>query len=303
MQAKTLIILNPHAGNGSAGRLWTRIEPLLWKALGKLVIAVTQTPEEVAPHLARAREAGLTRVICIGGDGTSHSLINELIHLNQSDPAAPHMTFGCLPIGTGRDWSRTLGTPHTPEAAVRWIASAHPVPVDVGHVDTGNQAAYFLNIASAGASGEVTRRADQQNRRPWTYLVGTLLTLARYTPPQVRVLLDGKLWYEGKSYLVAVANGRYFGHNMRIAPDADIHDGLFDVVLVEGMPRLRVMGALQTAYTGEHIKRGDVHTARARSVEIQSAVTLPCEKDGEVLSGGTVRFECIPHALEMLAVR
>jgi len=80
---KTLIILNPHAGSGRAGRLWSKIEPLLWQELGELVVAVTQRPEEIAPHLESARAAGLTRVIAIGGDGTNHSLVNELVRLNQ----------------------------------------------------------------------------------------------------------------------------------------------------------------------------------------------------------------------------
>src|SRR5579864_793921 len=101
---KTLVILNPHAGSGRAGRLWTRIEPLLWYALGVLGVAITQHPEEVALHLDKARAAGLTRVMAIGGDGTNHALVNSLMRLNELEPTAPRMTFGCLPIGTGHDW-------------------------------------------------------------------------------------------------------------------------------------------------------------------------------------------------------
>src|SRR3989442_860458 len=93
----TLIILNPHAGSGRAGKLWTEIEPLLWRELGELVVAVTQRPEDVAEHLDKARAAGLTRVIAIGGDGTNHALINSLIKLNREHPEGPQMTFGNLP--------------------------------------------------------------------------------------------------------------------------------------------------------------------------------------------------------------
>src|SRR5215471_1474594 len=100
----TLIILNPHAGGGRAGKLWTQIEPMLWEELGELVVAVTQRPEEVAGHLDKAQAAGLTRVIAIGGDGTNHALINELVRLNKQYPAEPLITFGNLPLGTGQDW-------------------------------------------------------------------------------------------------------------------------------------------------------------------------------------------------------
>src|SRR6185369_4330955 len=100
---KTLIILNPHAGSGRAGRLWSQIEPLLWKELGELVVAITEKPQDVAQHLEKAHAADLKRVIAIGGDGTNHALVNELIRLNKRYPDEPPMTFGSLPIGTGRD--------------------------------------------------------------------------------------------------------------------------------------------------------------------------------------------------------
>src|SRR5579859_5304743 len=165
---RTLIVLNPHAGSGRAGRLWKRIEPLLWDALGELVIAVTERPDEVAAHLDKARAAGLTRVIAIGGDGTNHALINGLMRLNAADPDAPRMTFGCLPIGTGHDWARTLGIPESPAAAVRWIAAATPKLLDVGHIeyvveDQTHLSRHFLNVASGGIGGLIDARVSQQH--------------------------------------------------------------------------------------------------------------------------------------------
>ncbi len=305
MVGKTLIILNPHAGSGRAGRLWTRIEPLLWKEIGELVIAVTQKPEEVAAHLEQARAAGLMRVIAIGGDGTNYALINELMRLNRQDPDAPRMTFGCLPIGTGHDWARTLGIPARPADAVRWIAGAHPAPLDVGslHFTQNGKAVErnFLNIASGGISSEISERVNRQSRRyPWTFLAASVQALLTSQPTQLRVRLDGQPWYDGSAYIVAVANGRSFGHGMKVAPDARINDGKFDVVLVEGMSRARIIGALNTVYSGTHVKRSDVHVARAQTVEIESAGKLGLELDGEPTSGEGIRFDILPGALNTL---
>jgi len=69
-------------------------------------------------------------------------------------------------------------------------------------------------------------------------------------PPRLAVQLDGKLWYEGHAYIVAIANGQTFGHGMRVAPNAVYNDGLFDVILVEGMPRTRIVMALNTVSVG-----------------------------------------------------
>jgi diacylglycerol kinase (ATP) len=303
----TLIILNPHAGSGRAGKLWSKIEPLLWQELGELVIAVTQRPEEVAAHLDKARAAGLTRVIAIGGDGTNHALVNELIRLNRSDPSDPQMTFGSLPIGTGRDWARTLGIPFTPADAVRWIKSAQPSPLDAGELVTeqanGTTATrHFLNIASVGISGMITGQINQLiERRPWTFYKATVEALLRYRPPHMTIRLDGALWYEGEAYIVAIANGRTFGHGMKIAPNADYGDGMFDVVLVEGMPRARVLAALNTVYSGAHLKRSDVHWQRARVAEVEcSTGPLSMELDGENAVGSKLHFEVLPGALSTL---
>jgi YegS/Rv2252/BmrU family lipid kinase len=299
---KTLIILNPHAGSGRAGRLWTQIEPILWRELGELVVAITQRPEDVAVHLDKARAAGLTKVIAIGGDGTNHAIVNELVRLNREQPDAPKMTFGCLPIGTGQDWARSFGIPLDPVKAVSWIKGAHPVPFDIGHVSTNVIDYHFLNIASMGISGEIARRVNMQRRRwPWSFYQKTLEALLWYKTPNITVKLDGKSWYNGKAYVVAVANGTSFGHGMQIAPNADSSDGLFDVVLLEGIPRWKAIPALSTVYSGEHVKRSDVHVGRARVVEVESSDgKLPMELDGEQESGGPVRFEVLPGILPIL---
>jgi diacylglycerol kinase family enzyme len=87
---------------------------------------------------------------------------------------------------------------------------------------------------------------------------------------------------------------------MMVAPEAQIDDGLLDVVLVEAMPRLEAARALNTMYTGSHVNRKDVHIARAKIIEIDADRVLLGEKDGELISGTTARFEIVPRALEML---
>src|SRR5258708_29248025 len=215
----------------------------------------------------------------------------------------PAMTFGQLRIGTGQDWARAMGIPFDPEQAVRWIASAHPAPLDVGQLTTPdsseNVERYFLNIASAGISGMIMERINRiPDRRPWTFHRKVVEALAVYTPRKMTIKLDGNPWYDGKAYLVAIANSGVFGRGMHIAPDAIYNDGLFDVVLVEGMPRLESILMLHTVYSGTHLKRHDVHAQRARIVEIEGdARPMGMELDGEHAAGKSLRFEVLPGAL------
>jgi len=103
-------------------------------------------------------------------------------------------------------------------------------------------------------SGSVARlRSGSTTRRsviPGLFYTSTLKGLLTSRPPRLAVQLDGKLWYEGHAYIVAIANGQTFGHGMRVAPNAVYNDGLFDVILVEGMPRTRIVMALNTVFSG-----------------------------------------------------
>lgn len=298
---RTLVVLNPHAAGGKAGRLWRKLEPLLWQSLGDLVIAVTKNPLEIAEHLETAYASGVTRVIAIGGDGTNHALVNAIITLNSQHSGEPPMIYGNVPVGTGRDWARGTGFPTKAEVAARWIAHAQPRPTDVGHLAADGERSYFLNIASAGLSGEVDRRVNAtQVRRPWTFLQATIVTLLSHRPQPMRVEVEGSLWYEGNAYLVAVANGTTFGHGMKIAPTAQITDGLFDVILIEGMPRLEALVALRKLYDASHLVHPGVQFRRGQQVHI-TGDDIGLDLDGEPASGDDLTFTIKPGLLQLLS--
>lgn len=301
----TLIILNPHAAGGRAGQLWSKIEPLLWDRLGELVIAVTQHPEDVAQHLDKAYATGLTRVISIGGDGTNHALVNGLADLGEQYPDGPPLTYGMLPVGTGSDWARSNGIPLDLEKAADWIASAQPHPTDIGLVTyddgAGTQARrHFLNIASTGLGGEVDKRVNRaRSRRPWTFLAATVASILTYRPSTMRVWLDGEEWFEGKTLLVAVANGSTFGHGMKIAPNAITDDGLFDVVLVGNASKLDVLATLREVYNGTHLTHPAVQHQRAKTVRIEDG-GVALDLDGEHAQGNSLEFTVRPGLLRLL---
>lgn len=300
--SKTLIILNPRAGSGRAGKAWTELEPLLWDLLGELVVAITGHPDEVARHLDSARQAGLTRVISIGGDGTNHALVNALAALNERYPDEPPMVYGNLPIGSGRDWARHQHIPFDIKAAAHWIANAQPVPTDLGLLTFDGQREHFLNIASVGLSGAVVQRINRMPvRRPWSFLEATVRAILSHQPDEVQVRLDGADWYEGSAYLVAVANGSTFGHGMKIAPQAQTNDGQFDVVLVRGVSKPRILAALRRVYDGSHLTHPAVKFAQGKHLSLRGLRgSIHLDLDGEFASGRDLRFQMQPGLLHML---
>jgi len=140
-----------------------------------------------------------------------------------------------------------------------------------------------------------------RRRTSLTFLRTTIAALFKYRPQRVAVECDGRKFYEGPSYLLAVANGRYFGRGMWVAPNALIDDGLFDVVVVEGMPRYRILLALRTVFSGRHLRRTDVHHGRAASVRVHSEDGPLClEFDGEEAQGQDLLYTVSPEALRVL---
>lgn len=301
--SKTLIVLNPRAGSGRAGRLWKELEPLLFEKLGELVVAITEHPNDVAQHLEQAYASGLTRVVSIGGDGTNHCLVNALADLNQRHPEGPHMVYGIIPIGTGRDWARATNIPTGDHrATAEWIASAEPRPVDLGLVEYDGKREYFLNITSLGMGGDVVERVNSVPvRRPWTFLQATITTLLRYQPPPIQVTIDGKTWYDERAFALVVANGGYFGHGMKIAPDAKYDDGLFDVLVIKKASRMKLLAALQEVYKGTHLTHPAVRHTRGKEVKVHSPTgVIGMELDGEYAAGRDITLTVHPAALHML---
>ena len=301
---RTLIIVNPHSAGGRSQRIFKKIEGRLFDVFGEIMIAITHRPQEVAGHLDTAARTDVGRLITIGGDGTNHLVLNAL-----AERADLKVAFGSIPLGTGHDWARSLGVPEDPHEALDWLAHARPVPCDLGKVQylnmqTGGKPStrIFLNIASAGVSGEVDHRVNRARRRSsLTFLRATIATLMKYRPQRVSVVCDGKEFYSGSSYLVVVANGQYFGRGMWIAPKALINDGIFDVITVEGMSRLRILLAFKAVYAGTHLKREDVKHTRAASVLVRSEDRpLKLDLDGEEALGQELRFAVMPGAVNVL---
>lgn len=301
---RTIIIINANACGGKAVSVYKSIEGRISDAFGDLTVAISEKPDDLSRHLEAVSESGLDLVIAVGGDGTNHSVINALARQPGLGAA-----FSCLPVGTGTDWGRALGIPSNPAAALDWILQARPVPCDLGKVEYsvpkngGRRASrYFLNISSLGVSGEIVARVNRLRRRTsLTFLRTTIAVLLKYRPRRITVECDGRSFYQGTTYLLAVANGRCFGRGMWVAPNALVDDGLFDAVLVEGMPRLRILLALRTVFSGRHLRRKDVHFRRAALVRVRSEDGPFClELDGEEAHGEDLLYTVSPRALKVL---
>ncbi|MBW2312983.1 MAG: diacylglycerol kinase family lipid kinase [Deltaproteobacteria bacterium] len=305
MGVHTVVVVNPKSRNGATGRGWQRVERALRDALGPAEVAMTCGPRD-AERLAReAVAAGAERILVAGGDGTASEVVAGLLGAGLGDRAA----LGFLPLGTGGDWSRTLGTPRALPEALRSLSDGHERRLDAGRLefespDGETHETHFLNIASGGLSGAVDRLVNETPKTlggTASFLIGTLRGLASYRNVACRVEVDGRLLHEGPLVLATAANGRYFGGGMHVAPQARPDDGLLDVVVIPGVSKGRLLSRMPDLYRGTHLELPEVAFAQGRRVEFTPEEPWHLDVDGEHVPARAARFEIVPGALRVLA--
>lgn len=288
-------IVNPAAGRGRTARLWPEIERFLRHAGLRFRAFFTRGnghASELAEKAARWEEGIL---LAVGGDGT----VNEVVNGIAAAGAFPTATLALLPTGSGNDLCRTLGISGDPLSVLRHLASGSCRPLDVGLV--GERC--FLNICGVGFDAEVAYAVNQGFR--WlrgtpAYLAGVLKALVGFRPVAFDLVLDGQsLAFKGM--MVAVANGAFFGSGIKIAPRAEVDDGLFDVCVVGEVSKLELLRLLPRAYSGGHEGHPAVRFFRAREVRISSPEgSLYVQGDGEILGRTPAVFRVKRHAIRVL---
>lgn len=264
------VILNPQAGGGKAGAVWRHIAPLLEDVIGEFELFRTEAPMDATHLVRKAISDGAELIVAVGGDGTLNEVVNGF--LDSNGQLSQVCALALVPCGTGTDFGRTLGLANDPTAAISRISKDAERVIDVGvasfHSNEGALASrLFLNIASFGLSGAINRRTERAVRLPflpirWTYLMETLLGLRSYNPANVRLSIDGTV-IEREIMFVAIANARYFGGGMMVAPDADLCDGLLDIVVLNKMSKVRLARNIPLVFRGTHAGLLEVETFRA----------------------------------------
>lgn len=303
-----VVVLNPRAGSGRAGRQRGALEASLRRAgAARFETVLTQARGDATRIVREALAEGAKGIVAVGGDGT----MNEVVHGFLNDDGTPKATdawLGPLPFATGGDFCRGLGVPREPDAMAAHLLGSTPRRIDVGwlrYVDhEGRPSAHaFLNIASCGMGGLVDQLNEQGPK--WlggrlAFLLATLRAMARYRPPLVRIALDDGPARSTRIVTLAIANGQYFGGGMHVARNARLDDGLFDVVSAEDLSVPEQLRLLPSLYRGDLEGRPGIRYERARRVHVEpvdprEAVYL--DVDGEPLGVLPATFDIVPSAL------
>jgi YegS/Rv2252/BmrU family lipid kinase len=303
-------LVNPQSQHGALGRKWPDVARVLRREIGAFETVFTQGPGD-APRLVReALRAGCERLVAVGGDGTINEVVNGFFE--DGAPVAPESALCIVPFGTGGDFRRTIGLPKSWSEAARALASGKTRPIDLGLLehrghDGSEQTRLFANIASFGISGVVDRLVNESSKRlggKLSFMLGSLRATWRYTNQRVRITFDGDARdaVDMTINTVAVANGRYFGGGMCVAPDAEVDDGFFDVVAIGDLSRSQMIFSSPRIYRGTHLSMDKVSHRRARTLRAEPIGSDPVELDvdGETPGILPASFRVLPRALNLV---
>jgi YegS/Rv2252/BmrU family lipid kinase len=289
---KIRVIVNPSAAAGTAGKKIPELHRLLEQHSLDTEILHTTSPGHATELARQAAASGVDVIAAMGGDGTFSEVSQAYIDARGLPTTGPALAL--IPAGTGGDFKRSLGLDNDLSAAVRRIARGSTAPLDLGvaALGTGESTTYraFLNVASLGISGLVCHLTNT-NSKHWggklTFYVTAVRATLAYRNIHVAITVDGQPFYDGPVYLAALANGRYFGGGMCVAPEAATNDGLLDVVVLGDYSRVAAIGLSRAIYTGAHLRREKTRTTRGSEVALElrspdSRSPYLVELDGEV---------------------
>ncbi|MGB3832782.1 MAG: diacylglycerol kinase family protein [Mesorhizobium sp.] len=304
------MILNPVAGGGGLKRNWPEVAAALTRHFGAFELHETLGSGDAARLAFDLSAEGFDLVIAAGGDGTASEVADGL--LQAADEGCGTAELALIPCGTGIDFARGLGLPHNLDALVARIAEAKGRKIDAGRIsyvdDHGALASrHFINIASLGLSGATDRAVNADRRKGRVsakalFYWRTVAEFVRYRFQHVRIAIDDGEPVEARMALVAVANGKFFGGGMMVAPDAALDDGQFEIVILRAANKLGLIRDIRLVYGGQHRNHPAITILRGRKVTVEPMSdddAALVDIDGESPGRIPAMFEMRPGALTL----
>lgn len=270
MNRKHLVfIINPRSGVDRQKAIQHAIDTTLDQQQYSYEIQYTQYAKHGTVLAKEASAKGAYAVVAVGGDGSVNDIVAGLLDTDTC--------LAIIPKGSGNGMARTMGIPLKEQEAIAVINKGNVIKMDIGYANERP----FISNAGVAFDALISRKFAKSERRGfamYSWLVTKYLWM--YKTWKWDIEIDGKLLQE-KAFIITVANGKQFGYNFQIAPDANWTDGLFDVVIVRNFPR--ILGGLIAlrAMNGSILKSPYVKHFRAKEVVISHPQLRLMQTDGD----------------------
>jgi YegS/Rv2252/BmrU family lipid kinase len=283
------VLVNPAAAGGRALEVLPAIEAELRRLGAEFRVLHTTSAENAREEAAKAVAEGVA-VAGVGGDGLIGTLAGEL--------CGAEVPLAILPGGRGNDFARVLGIPTDPAKAARLAVEGDERVVDVGEADGRT----FVGIASCGFDSDANRIANEAKliKGNLVYLYAALRALAEWKNANFEVVVDGEK-HTFRGFSVLVANSKAYGGGMYVLPQAELDDGLLDVMLTPERSKWKCLRDLPKPFNGSHVDDPTFHFLRGREVEIRADRPFAVYADGDPVADLPAKIRVAPGVLRVIA--
>jgi YegS/Rv2252/BmrU family lipid kinase len=286
------LLVNPAAAGGKALAAVAPARAEL-ERLGADFRVIETASGEHAKREARAAGARGETAVAIGGDGLVGTLAGAICRTDAM--------LAIIPAGRGNDFARVLGIPTDPAAAARLAFEGEPKLLDVGEVDGKS----FVGIASVGFDSDANRIANEAKlvKGNLVYLYAALKALAKWKPARFEVTIDGEP-HEATGFSVGICNSKAYGGGMYAAPQAELDDGLFDVIVCGRTSKSHfLLRTLPRVFKGTHLADPSITCFRGETVEVRADRPFVMYADGDPLADLPATVRIRPRALHVVVPR
>lgn len=295
---KWFVIINPTSGNGAAKKLWPKIEKLLLTYQFDFTYEFTSHPKHSVELVYSTVNQGVKNIICIGGDGTIHNIVNGVM-LQKEVPSAD-INIGVIPVGTGNDWVKTYNIPKDPEEAIKIIKNGHLQNQDIGKIETASSPSiYFNNLAGIGFDGYVVSIVGKYKHfGALAYLIGAVIGIFSFKNFNASVIVNNTV-IKTRSLMVLVGLCKYSGGGMQLTKEPDPTDGLFDISIAKDFSKWDILKNITRLFNGSivHFKKVETLKADQISIKIHGNIVPFIQADGELIGSGEFNVSLIPNAV------
>lgn len=302
MLQQWFVIVNPTSGNGASKKKW----PLIFKELKRqqfeFEFAFTEHKEHAVELVKEAINKGFKKLICVGGDGTLHNIVNGVLTLNIATTSA--LKIGVIPIGTGNDWVKTYGISKDYKKAIETLKTKHTTLQDIGkiHLENTSKTVYFNNLAGIGFDGYVVNKVHKfKNLGSFAYLTGALVSLFSYKKPLLEISFNNII-LKHNTLLLFIGICNYCGGGMQLTKQPNPLNGLFDISLVKNISLIQLLTNIPYLFNGKITQHKIVDNYKTSALKINSLNTQVAyiQADGELIGTGNFTVSLLPKALNFI---
>ena len=294
---KFLLVVNPQSGKKQSAKILDLVKPVFDSQGVEVSIIRTDFPGHARDLAMSSDLDGYAGFLVLGGDGTFNEVVNGMFA--RSDGKT--FPIGLIPGGSGNSLLHDLGLVD-PVAAADAIVAGHTRLIDAAQIQMNGNEQYSTNLIGWGLVTDVGARAEQLRWiGPSRYTAASIIEIFLKKHRQAKLIIDDKAYFEKFTFVVA-CNSIHVGNGMKMAPYADLDDGLIDILVVDAdITRLRLLSVLPKLFDGTHVSEPEVEYYRASSFSLIPETDDILNIDGEMAGSTPITVKMVKQCIEIYA--